>query len=105
MDFVQVIKTKYPHLDESTAITIVDKAKMFYYLHKYPTLPNITEEEYPIKSFVDKQWILSACEDIIGRLGFNNAIGYKENGISWTFDGAEISDRLLEELTPISGVL
>ena len=35
MDFVQVIKTKYPHLDESTANSIVNKAKMFYYLHKY----------------------------------------------------------------------
>lgn len=103
MDFVANIKTKYPHLSAADATDIVAKAKMFYYGLQYPCEPYADEETRPIKGFKDEQWILSACDELIERLGFNSAIGYKENGVSWTFDGAGLSNRLCELIKPIVG--
>jgi hypothetical protein len=48
---------------------------------------------------------LSACDEIIERLGFNSAVGYKENGVSWSFDGAQLSNKLCSLVTPISSVI
>lgn len=105
MDFLSKLKSKYPDIADEELVSCLNKAKMFYYATKYPTLPDITEEEKPITSFVAKNWILAACDDMIERLGFNNTIGYKENGVSWAFDGAEISQRLLDQIVPVSGVI
>ena len=104
MYFVAKVTQKYPYLDNSDVVSIVDKAKMFYYAIKYPCEPNASEDTRPIVSFVAKTWILSACDELIERLGFNTALGYKENGISWTFDGAYLSERLINLIKPVVGV-
>lgn len=104
MDFIVEVKTKYAHLSEKDVKAIVDRAKMFYYGTMYPCKPDISEEE-PITTFFGRQWILLACDEIIERLGFNSAIGYKENGVSWSFDNAQISNRLISMLTPVVGVI
>ena len=105
MDFVAQIKTKYAWLKEDDVLHIVKKAKMIYYGLRYPCLPSISEEDHPIYGFFEENWILSACEELVERLGFNTAIGYKENGVSWTFDGAQLSDRLCNLVSPIAGVI
>ena len=105
MDFVARVKTKYPYLNEIDVSDIVDKAKMFYYCLRYPCAPNANEETKPIDSFVASRWILSACDEIIERLGFNSAIGYRENGMSWQFDQAELSKSLCDLIKPIAGVI
>lgn len=105
MDFVEKLKTKYSYISDNDLCEIVDKAKMFYYSIKFPCEPEASEETRPINAFIDQLWIISACSEMIERLGFNSAIGYKENGVSWTFDGAEISDRLVGLLKPIIGTL
>jgi hypothetical protein len=103
MDFVVKVRRKYPYLTPNDASDIVDKAKMFYFALQYPCEPFVTEAERPIESFFAKQWILSACEELVERLGFNSATGYRENGVSWSFDGAELSDRLCNLIKPFAG--
>lgn len=105
MNFYEEVKTQYPYLSDSDIVRVVNKAKMFYYSLKYPCEPSFCECDKPISSFVDKQWILSACDELIERLGFNSAVGYRENGVSWTFDGAELSDRLVGLIKPVIGVI
>lgn len=105
MDFVTTIKTKYPHLDKTDVEQIVDKATMFYYALRYPCDLNVSKETKPINSFMAERWILSACDEIIERLGFNSATAYHENGLSWTFDGAELSDRLCNLIKPIAQIV
>lgn len=105
MDFVSKVKGKYPWLSVEEASSIVCKAKMFYYALKYPCEPLISEEEKPIKGFVAEHWVISACDEIVERIGFNSAVGYHENGVSWSFDGAELSDRLISLIKPIVGVV
>jgi hypothetical protein len=52
-----------------------------------------------------QQWLLSACDEIVERLGFNSATGYRENGVNWSFDGAQLSDRLVSLIKPTVGVI
>lgn len=100
MEFVKKVKSKYPYLSECDALAIVDRAKMFYYSLKFPYEPLVNENTHPIKAFIEKNWVLSACDELVERLGFNSATGYRENGVSWTFDGAQLSDRLCSLITP-----
>ena len=105
MDFVEKISTKYPYLGKEDISDIVNKAKMFYYCLRYPCDLNANEETRPISSFVATNWVLSACEEMIERLGFNSATGYRENGISWEFDQAELSQKLCDSIKPVAGVI
>lgn len=107
MDFIAQIKIKYPHLENDTNLisAIVDKAKMFYYGAMFPCEPFIDETKHPINTFFGKQWILSACDELIDRLGFSSAVAYKENGISWNFDNAHLSNRLMDLIKPTIGVI
>lgn len=105
MDFEAIVKSKYPHLTTEDTTEIVEKAKMFYFALKYPCNPLASDKTIPIDSFFAQRWILSACDEIVDRLGFTSAVAYKENGISWSFDGAEISDRLCELIKPIASVI
>lgn len=104
MDFEAQVKSKYPHICPRDVTRIVDKAKAFYYMLRYPCEPNADEETRPIVTFKSQQWILSACDELIERLGFNSATAYKENGMSWTFDNPQLSTTLISLLTPIVGV-
>jgi hypothetical protein len=105
MEFATKVKGKYAWLTMEDAISIANKAKMFYYGYAFPCEPYLTEEERPIDSFFAKTWVLAACDELVERLGFNSSVGYRENGVTWTFDGAELSDRLVGLIKPTIGVL
>lgn len=104
MDFIATVKSKYGlTVDDATAI--VNRAKMFYYGLKYPCDPLADETTRPIQRFVDEQWVLTACDELVERLGFNSAVGYRENSVNWSFDGAQLSERLVSLIKPVVGVV
>jgi hypothetical protein len=107
MDFEKEVIEKYPHFanDNRLVKSLVAKAKMFYYGLKYPNEPLANETDNPIVGFVAQQWILSAVDEMVERLGFNSSVGYKENGTVWTLDGAQLSNRLVSLIVPIVGVI
>ena len=105
MDFIARVNGKYPWLSVEEVSSIVDKAKMFYYGLKYPCEPLLSESDRPINGLFPQNWILSACDEIVERLGFNSATGYSENGVNWTFDGAQLSERLVSLIKPTVGVV
>lgn len=103
--FGKSIKSKYPYISDSDIMAITDKAKMFYYAVKFPCEPTASEETRPITAFIDKNWVLLAAEELVERQGFSSATAYRENGMSWSLDGAHISERLISMLKPIVGVI
>jgi hypothetical protein len=105
MDLVARVSAKYDYLTIEDVASIVSKAKMFYYSLRYPCDLTKDETTAPIKSQRELDWVFSACEEIIERLGVSSAVGYTENGIHWNFDGAELSDRLVNMLVPVAGVI
>lgn len=105
MDLKIELKARYPHLSDCDAERIVNKAKMFYYGLAYPVDESIDENTHPIKGFRNEQWVLSACEELVERLGFSSATSYRENGVSWEFDNAHLSNLLVSMITPCAGVI
>ena len=107
MDFKAKITNKYPHLKDNEELVdgLIDKAKMFYFALRYPSLPNVSEETHPIETFFEEQWILSACDEMIERLGFSSALAYRENGVSWSFANTQLSLTLINLVKPIAGVV
>lgn len=105
MDFIARVQEKYDYLPFEEIVRIVEKAKFFYYELSYPCDKSIDESTHPIKGFRAEQWVLAACDEIIERNGFNSAVGYRENGITWSFDSAELSTRLVNMITPVATVI
>ena len=107
MDFEREVREKYPHFanDERLIKGLVAKAKMFFYGLRYPNEPLLTEEDRPIIGFFFQQWILSAIDEMVERLGFNSTVGYRENGTTWSLDGAQLSNRLVNLIVPVVGVI
>lgn len=107
MDFENEVREKYPHFANDNRLVkgLVAKAKMFYYSLKYPNEPLANETDNPINGFVAQQWILSAIDEMVERLGFNSTVGYRENGTTWSLDGAQLSNRLVNLIVPIVGVI
>ena len=103
--FESLMKSKYDYLEIKDIVNIVNKAKLIFFTTKYPCEPWVDETTRPITSFVDKSWISMCCDELVDRLGFSSAIAYKENGVSWTFDNAQVSDRLISLIKPIIGVV
>lgn len=103
--FERTIKQRHSYLSDEDVVRIVNKAKMFYFSAKFPCEPNADETTRPITSFVAKNWVLACCDELVDRLGIGSATAYRENGISLSFDNAQISDRLISQITPIIGVL
>lgn len=105
MDFVAQVQTKYDYLTIEDVVEIVEKAKMFYFGLQYPCEPMASEETHPINTFLGQRWILAACDELIERLGFSSVVAYKENGVSWSFDSAQLSDKLCSLIKPIISVI
>lgn len=105
MEFVMHIKNKYPHISTDDAKNIADRAKMFYFGLQYPCEPYADETTRPIQTFFAKQWIMLACEEIVDRMGISSVVSYRENGMSFDFKAAHLSDRLCGMITPIVGVI
>lgn len=107
MDFENEVLEKYPHFANNNRLvkSLVARAKMFYYGLKYPNEPLVNEKDRPIIGFVAQQWILSAVDEMVERLGFTSAVAYRENGTTWSLDGAQLSNRLVNLIVPTIGVI
>ena len=100
MDFRAEILKKYPYLADDVD-NIVEKAKYFYCKRKcpYESAPNM---EKMFEAYIPQQDVLQIAEEIIQRLGFNTASGYRENGVSFTFDDAWMSRFTQRLITPVA---
>ena len=106
MDSILIkVQTKYPYLTGEEVTELVENALGWFYALRYPCEPNVSEETRPITTFMDEWNLCRLCDEIAQRNGFNTALGYRENGVSFTFDGAWISESLKKAICPIAGVV
>jgi hypothetical protein len=96
---------KYPWLRHDEANDLVRNAIGWFYSLRYPCEPSVTLETRPIDSFMDIWAVERICDEIAQRNGFNTSLGYRENGIQFTFDSAWISESLRKSIVPIVGVI
>ena len=105
MELVNKVRIKYSWLSLEEAQSLVEQATAIFYQLRHPCEPNVSPETRPINTFMDKQNVLWICDEIAQRNGFNSAIGYRENGISIEYDGAWVSERIVNSIKPIIGVI
>ena len=102
---VSKVKDKYSWISQDEATALVDNAVGWFYALRYPCEPYANPNTHPIETFMDEWAVQRICDEIAQRNGFNTALGYRENGIQFTFDGAWISDSLRKSIVPIIGVI
>lgn len=106
MDLIVIkVQNKYPWLQHDEAVELVENGIGWFYSLRYPCEPYANTESHPIDSFMDNWAVERICDEIAQRNGFNTALGYRENGIQFTFDSAWISEALRKAIVPIVGVI
>lgn len=106
MDSILIkVQTKYSYLTSEEATELVENALGWFYALRYPCEPNVDKTTRPITTFMDEWNVRRLCDEIAERNGFNSALGYRENGVSFTFDSAWISESLKKAICPIAGVV
>jgi hypothetical protein len=99
------VRIKYPWLSADEAAELVRNATGWFYSLRYPCEPTASPENHPIVSFMDEWAVERICDEIAQRNGFNTALGYRENGVQFTFDSAWISNTLRSSIVPFAGVI
>lgn len=102
---IEKIIVKYSWLSYDEAAELTENGLGWYYALRYPCEPTASQETHPIDTFMDRWAIERLCDEIAQRNGFNTALGYRENGIQFTFDSSWISEGLKKAIVPIIGVI
>ena len=102
---IEKLRIKYSWLNQDEAVELAENAIGWFYALRYPCEPMANKENRPIETFMDSWAIERICDEIAQRNGFNTALGYRENGIQFTFDSAWISESLRKSITPTIGVI
>jgi hypothetical protein len=106
MDKILVkVKIKYSWLSAEECTELVENALGWFYSLRYPCEPSVNQKDHPIDTFMDRWAVARICDEIAQRNGFNTALGYRENGIQFTFDSSWISEGLRRAISPIVGVI
>ena len=94
------IKKLYPHLNESFIEDMVECARDI-----------LLNTLYPFDDTIDKipprknTWIYRCVLEQVERKGITSYLGFSENGIKATFDRSQVSQSLIDELTPEAGII
>lgn len=99
MDFGEKIIAKYPYLTNDDIESLVNRAKSICIEQVYPADLSINYANFDWDGNARyDMWILDCVDELIERAGISTVLAYKENGMSWTFDRAGVSQALLDRL-------
>ena len=99
MDFNAMVKAKYSYMTDNEVALFVNMAKSICIEQIYPADLSINYLNFDWdKTARYDMWILDCVDELVERVGISNVLSYKENGMSWTFDRAGVSQGLLDRL-------
>lgn len=99
MDISAEVKRKYPALDEADIELFINRARSIYVERLYPADYSIDYKNYEWDNDGRAEmWLLDCVDELVGRVGIESVLSYKENGMSWTFDRAGVSQALLDRV-------
>ena len=105
MDLVKIVKKKYDYMDFDEVRLLLNKAKSIAVEQLYPNDLSVNYLNFDFDNPRFEMWLLDCVDELIERMGISSVISYKENGISWTFDRAGVSQALLDRLPRNVGVI
>jgi len=98
---VMEIQKIYPYIPIEVLKYMSNNAVSILLDTLYPFDDTKTIKDIPNRK---ENWVSRCVVEQIERKGFTSAIGYSENGINFKFDRAQISQGLIDEITPKGGV-
>lgn len=102
MDIQAEVERKYSYMDEDDITRLINKAKAICIDKLYPSNLSINYTNFNWGNPRFEQWILDCVDEIVERAGMSSVVAYKENGMSWSFDRAGVSQALLDRLPSIA---
>lgn len=105
MDLNQAIKTKYDYLSNDEIELFINKAKAIAIDQLYPSNLSINYSNFDWTNPRFEMWIVDCVEELVERVGMSSVTSYRENGMSWTFDRAGVSQALLDRLPRNIGIV
>lgn len=102
-NIINYYKNKYNYISEVDLEIMYDCAYNVMLNLRYPTHDNIFElpENYMKKH---KTWIFRAIQAHIDKEGMTNALSYRENGVTITFDKTGLPKDLVNEIIPVAKI-
>ena len=105
MDLKVEVKSKYEHLQDREVDLFINKAKAIAIDQLYPNDLSINYLTFDWTNPRFDMWLLDCVDELVERVGISSVTSYRENGMSWTFDRAGVSQALLDRLPRNIGII
>ena len=105
MDLKVEIKSKYEYLSDREVDLLINKAKAIAIDQLYPNDLSINYLTFDWTNPRFDMWLLDCVDELVERVGISSVTSYRENGMSWTFDRAGVSQALLDRLPRNIGII
>lgn len=105
MDLKVEVKSKYEHLSNREVDLFINKAKAIAIDQLYPNDLSINYLTFDWANPRFDMWLLDCVDELVERVGISSVTSYRENGMSWTFDRAGVSQALLDRLPRNIGII
>lgn len=105
MDLKVEIKSKYEYLSDREVDLFINKAKAIAIDQLYPNDLSINYLDFDWTNPRFDMWLLDCVDELVERVGISSVTSYRENGMSWTFDRAGVSQALLDRLPRNIGIV
>ena len=105
VDVLETLLTKYSYMQEEDVELFLTKAKAIAIDQLYPNDLSINYLTFDWTNPRFDMWLLDCVDELVERVGISSVTSYKENGMSWTFDRAGVSQALLDRLPRNIGIV
>lgn len=105
VDVLDVLTTKYSYMNEEDVELFLIKAKAIAVEQLYPNDLSINYLTFDWTNPRFDIWLMDCVDELIERVGLSSVTSYRENGMSWTFDRAGVSQALLDRLPRNIGII
>lgn len=105
VDVLETLLTKYSYMQEEDVELFLTKAKAVAIDQLYPNDLSINYLTFDWTNPRFDMWLLDCVDELVERVGISSVTSYKENGMSWTFDRAGVSQALLDRLPRNIGII
>lgn len=102
MDIKAEIKRKYSYMEDAEIEALINKAKAICIDKLYPADLSVNYTNFDWTNPRFEMWIIDCVDELVERAGMSSVVAYKENGMSWSFDRAGVSQALLDRLPNIA---
>ena len=105
MDLVRIVNKKYNYMEVDEVRLLLNKAKSLAVEQLYPNDLSVNYLNFDFDNPRFDMWLLDCVDELVERAGISSVTSYKENGMSWTFDRAGVSQALLDRLPRHIGII